>query len=256
MSAKYAPQAFLADLHALLVFMTRLPLPRLVGAPDLSRALRLAPLAGLVVGAIAGAIFWLCVALGLSALPAALMAVLAGLLVTGALHEDGLADCADALGVHADPAGQRQARRRAVMRDSHIGAFGACALIFSIALRAAALSQLGDPGLVLAALLAAHAASRGILPAVMLALAPAGGGFAATLGRPQRDDALLALGMTAVILIGLFGWAGLTALVLLLAVAALSALMARRAFGGFTGDVLGAIEQLGEIAVLMVLAAA
>jgi len=255
MSAKYTPQAFLADLHAVLVFMTRLPLPRLAGAPDLSRALRLSPLAGLVVGALAGGVFWLSAALGVPTLLAALMAVLAGLLVTGALHEDGLADCADALGVHAGPAGQRQARRRTVMRDSHIGTFGACALIFSIALRAAVLAQLGDPGLILAALLASHAAGRGILSAVMLALAPAGGGFAATLKRPQSDDALLAFGLLAVILIGLFGWVGLTALALLLAVAALSALWARRAFGGFTGDVLGAIEQLGEIAVIMLLAA-
>ena len=256
MSGKYTPQAFVADLHGLLVFMTRLPLPRLAGGSNLARALRLAPLAGLVVGAMTGAVFWLAVALGLPAPLAALLAVLSGLLLTGALHEDGLADCADSLGVHGASDRQRQAKRLAVMRDSRIGAFGACALIFSIALRAAALAALEEPGLVFAALLAAHAGGRGILPLVMLALAPAGGGFAATLGRMQNGDVLLALGLLAVILIALFGWLGLAVLGLVLAVAAASALWAKRAFGGFTGDVLGAIEQLGEIAVLVLLAAA
>ena len=256
MSGKYTPPALVADFHALLVFMTRLPLPPLAGTPDLARALRLAPLAGLVVGALTGAVFWLSAVLGLPPLLAALMAVLSGLLLTGALHEDGLADCADSLGVQSGSGKQRQARRRAVMRDSRIGAFGACALLFSIAFRAAALAALEDPGLVLAGLLVAHAGGRGILPWVMLALSPAGGGFAATLGRPRGDDALLALGIVAAILIGLFGWTGLAALVLLLVVAALAALWARRAYGGFTGDVLGAIEQLGEIAVLVLLAAA
>ena len=152
-------------------FLTRLP----IGTPA-DAAGRLAasswafPLVGAGVGAIAALVFLVAELLGLGAGAAALLAVLAALCVTGALHEDGLADTADGLF-----GGNDRPRRLAIMRDSRLGAYGVLALVLSVTLRAAALAQSGEAFYAGLALVAAHAASRGVLPAAMRVLAPARG---------------------------------------------------------------------------------
>ena len=95
-------------------------------------------------------------------LPAAALAVAATVAVTGALHEDGLADVADGFG-----GGATRERKLEIMRDSRIGTYGVCALILSFILRISALTNLGDPALVTAVLVAAHAAARAPIPAFM-----------------------------------------------------------------------------------------
>src|SRR4029077_501094 len=107
------------------------------------------------VGLVGAAAYWLAHAAGLPSLSAAALALAATLLVTGALHEDGLADVADGFG-----GGATRERKLEIMDDSRIGTFGVCALILSFMLRVAALTNLGDPGLVAAVLVAAHAAGR------------------------------------------------------------------------------------------------
>jgi adenosylcobinamide-GDP ribazoletransferase len=172
--------------------------------------------------------------------------------LTGAFHEDGLADTADGFG-----GGRDREAKLAIMRDSRHGSFGILALVFSIGLRAAALATIGDAIHLGLALVAAHAASRGALPAMMHVLAPArpdGLGF--TAGRPSRAVALVAALIGGAIALAALGpGRGTLALLLAIAAIALMAVLARRQIGGYTGDVLGAFQQIGEIVMLLVAAA-
>ena len=210
------------------------------------------PLVGAGIGGLVALAFFVAELLGCGSAVAASLALLAGIAVTGAFHEDGLADTADGFG----GGGDREATL-AIMRDSRHGSFGILALVFSVGLRAAALATLGDPIHVGLALVAAHAASRGALPLTMHLLAPArtdGLGF--TAGQPSRPVALIAALIGIAIALAALGPArGSAALLLAAAAIALSAMLARRQIGGYTGDVLGAFQQIGEIVMLLVAAA-
>jgi len=210
------------------------------------------PLVGAGVGFIAGVVYLVAELVGLGALPSALLAVLAGAAATGALHEDGLADTADGFGGGSD-----RASKLAIMRDSRVGAYGVAALIFSIGLRVAALDALGDPIHAGLALVGAHAASRGFLGQAMSRLPPAReDGLGAAAGRPGRGVALVGAVIGVAIAISCLGpvRGAVAAALAALAVAATAAL-ARRQIGGYTGDVLGAFQQIGEIVMLLVAAA-
>ncbi|HTV44811.1 MAG TPA: adenosylcobinamide-GDP ribazoletransferase [Stellaceae bacterium] len=230
-------------------FLTRIPLgrPGDVGQP-LAAAAWAFPLVGAGIGAIAGFVYLAAELLGLGDGPAALLAVLAGLWLTGALHEDGLADSADGL----FGGGDRPARL-AIMRDSRHGTYGVLALVVSVALRAAALAHTGEAVYAGLALIAAHAVSRALLPVVMRLLAPArADGLAVEAGRPGLAS------VAAAVLIGLLITAaalgpvlGAIAFAVAAATGAAGAVLARRRIGGYTGDVLGAVQQLGEITMLL-----
>jgi adenosylcobinamide-GDP ribazoletransferase len=236
------------------IFLTRLPLTlQQPAAPDeLSRALWCAPIVGVAVGLVGAAVYGFAQTLNLPPLPATVLAIAATVLVTGALHEDGLADVVDGFG-----GGATRERKLDIMRDSRIGTYGVCALILSFMLRAAALANLGDPSLVAAALVAAHAAGRAPIPAFMR-IVPAArtDGMSVDAGRPPQTSALVAvlLGLIAVVLALGFG-ASIVAIILLCAGFGLMAWLCNRQIGGQTGDVLGALEQIGEITVLLVAAA-
>ncbi len=204
-------------------------------------------------GAVAAAAFLLAELLGCGPGPAAFLTVLAGLLITGAFHEDGLADTADGF-----MGGRDREAKLAIMGDSRHGTFGVLALVLSIGLRAAALGTIGEPIHAGLALLAAHAFSRAALPATMRALAPARtDGLGAMAGQPSVTVVSIAAVIGIVIAIAALGpAAGVTALILAGGAVALAALLARRQIGGYTGDVLGAFQQTGEIVMLLVAAAA
>ena len=193
-----------------------------------------------------------CQLLGLGPGPAALMAILAGLALTGALHEDGLADTVDGL-----CGGSDREQKLAIMRDSRHGTFGVVAIVFSVMLRAAALAGIGEAIYAGLALIAAHAGSRAILPFAMRMMAPTrADGLGAAAGRPPTPHALAALAIGLPITLAALGpGRGLIAFVL--AGAAMSALgvLAHRRIGGYTGDVLGAFQQIGEIVMLLTAAA-
>jgi adenosylcobinamide-GDP ribazoletransferase len=125
-------------------------------------------------------------------------------------------------------------------------------------LRVSALTNLGDPGLVMAALVATHAAARAYIPAFMrLIPAARADGMSADAGRPPQASAMAAVLLGLVpLLIGLGFAAGVVAVVLLVAGFGFMAWLCKRQIGGQTGDVLGALEQVGEIVVLLVAAAA
>ncbi len=243
------------DLRVATVFLTRIPL----GAPKkkvkgaVAAAMRAFPLVGGALGVAGGVAYGLAAWLGLSPLPSAFLALAAIVVLSGAMHEDGLADTVDGF-----IGGSDKKKRLAIMHDSFIGAYGVLALIFSVGIRVAVLASLADPGQVAAALIAAQAISRAGLPVIVSNMKPARrSGLAVAAGRPGQDRvyASVALG-AALTLLFLGPVAGLFAL--LAVAAAIVAMMAlsRHFVGGYTGDVLGATQQACEVAVLLVAAVA
>ncbi|HLI10989.1 MAG TPA: adenosylcobinamide-GDP ribazoletransferase [Alphaproteobacteria bacterium] len=238
-----------ADLRVAARFFTCLPLggESETGHDAVASGLRAWPLVGLVVGLFGGFAYAVASRLGLAPIPSALLALLMTVCTTGAFHEDGLADFADGLG------GRDLEHRLAIMRDGRIGAFGAIALLFSLGLRAGALAQIASPGAVCAALAAAAAASRGLAPILALTLMPArpdGLGVMLDALRQETVVAAVAVGTLAVLLILGLG-AGLVALALGLAGVAAIGTLAQQRLGGYTGDVLGAAQQVAEIVILL-----
>jgi adenosylcobinamide-GDP ribazoletransferase len=232
-------------------FLTRIPV---AGAPEGGRLADAAwafPLVGAGIGAIAAVVLLIAQLLGLGDWPRALLAVLTSLVLTGALHEDGLADTVDGLAGGGD-----RAAKLVIMRDSRLGTFGGLALVMSVGLRAAALAQLGQAFYAGLALIAAHALSRALLPPAMRLLPPArADGLAAAAGRPSAAAALIAPLIGAAITLAALG-PGRGALACVAAAAAVTAaaVLVRRQIGGSTGDALGAFQQVGEIAILLVAA--
>lgn len=246
--------SLLQDFHFALGFLTRLPLPAIRYGVDvnLKRAVWSFPLVGLVIGGLAAAMLWLLAALAVPLALQVLLGLLAGVLLSGALHEDGLADFADGLGVTG--------RRRVieVMRDSQIGTYGVLALIFSLLWRGFALYELMRAGFGPSAFIFMYVAGRGALaPLFSLPLADQAGVAHQMMGKApvglSSGRALLAaqlgcLLFSLLILFLLAGWlAALLGLGLALGAAFAVGMIARARIGGMTGDIFGACEQAGEI---------
>ena len=239
-----------SDLALALGLLTRLPVP----VADAARGARGAwawPLAGAVLGALTALAGGVTLALGLPAPVAALLALGALVMVSGGLHEDGLADAADGLW-----GGWTQQRRLEIMRDSRIGSYGVIALVLGLGLRAVALALIFAAGALTgaAALVIAAMVSRAAMAGVMAALPHVRTeGLAQAQGRPPRATVLLAVALALVAAAALGGTAGLAAA----AAAALGGLgvawLAHARIGGQTGDILGAAQQVAEIAALLCL---
>ncbi|MBX3568523.1 MAG: adenosylcobinamide-GDP ribazoletransferase [Rhizobiaceae bacterium] len=229
-------------------FFTRLPVPLPpLGARSLSSAFWAAPIAGWAVGLIGAAAFWLAHLSHLSAGIAAALALAATMVATGCLHEDGLSDTADGFG-----GGRDRARKLEIMRDSRIGSYGAAALALSILLRWNALAELATPLAVLAAMIAAHGASRAMLPLFMYALRPARTeGLSAGAGSIEELPALIAVLLGALSLAALGPHGALAAAGVLLVAFLAFGWLCLRQISGQTGDTVGAMQQISEIAVLV-----
>jgi adenosylcobinamide-GDP ribazoletransferase len=234
-------------------FFTRVPVTTpACRAEPLADAAWAFPLVGAGIGGVAAFSFLLVQLLGLGDWPAAVLAVLAGVVLTGALHEDGFADTADGL-----IGGHDRDERLAIMRDSRHGTFGVLAIVLSVLLRAAALARIGEAVYAGLALVAAHAASRSVLPFAMRALGAArADGLGAAAGRPRTPLAIAALVIGLLVTLAALGPTR-GAIAFGLAGASISTLgmLAHRRIGGYTGDVLGAFEQIGEIVILLTAAA-
>lgn len=241
------------DLPVAVALLTRLPLPALPDAAFVrhARAVWAFPLVGALVALLAGIIGWAALAMGLPVTVTALLVLGAQIIITGAMHEDGLADSADGIwgGLSAE-------RRLAIMRDSHIGTYGVLALVLSLSLRWGALTSLIGSGYLWGPLLAAGTLSRAGLPLLMAALPHArNDGLSHKIGRPNSTTVALALLLgVGLALLGSGVPALLAVTVSAVMLAGLGAL-ARARIGGQTGDILGAAQQLGEIAVLLTLLA-
>jgi adenosylcobinamide-GDP ribazoletransferase len=188
------PVPFAQAVLRAMAFFTRLPVEPAPADRLAACVMGFAPV-GALIGLMVGVANLVARGLGLSNLLAALFAVAIGIVLTGALHEDGLADTADALG------GKDIASRLAIMRDSRSGSYGVIALILSIGLRAVAIASLGG-GAALFVLIGAHALSRGGLAAMLHALEPARrDGLGAAAGKPALDRTQMAVGLGAAILL-------------------------------------------------------
>ncbi len=245
--------AWWTELTIAAAFLTRLPirLDDSSGLSALARAARCFPLVGFGIGLFSGILYVLAVRLDLPPLLAAIIAVAATVAVTGALHEDGLADTVDGFGGGGDRDHKLQ-----IMRDSRIGTYGVVALMLVLGARVVALSSFKDNDDAVAALILCEAASRALVVAVMQRAPLArSDGLAAAAGRPTQATMLWALGLAGIIALALAYFDGVVAMAAGAVVASAITWLARRQIGGVTGDVLGAVQQGSAVVMLLALVA-
>ncbi|MFZ2302149.1 MAG: adenosylcobinamide-GDP ribazoletransferase [Gallionella sp.] len=245
-------------------FFTRIPVPAWVGhsAQQLEQAARYFPLVGVCVGALAAAVLWL----GAQVLPLTLavgLSMAASILATGAFHEDGLSDFADGMG-----GGHSREKILAIMKDSHIGAYGAISLVLVLLLKYQALLALcgaQPPILVVAALIAAHAISRLMATSIMLTQRYIRDDDSARAKPAAQQISPLSFAialLTGLAALGILFAAGAHMATLLTAIGAALLMRAylawrlQKRLGGYTGDCLGAVQQLSELAFYLGLLAA
>jgi adenosylcobinamide-GDP ribazoletransferase len=240
----------LTGLLGALQFLTRLPI-RLRREPVMERVVVWFPVAGVIIGAAVGG-----VAAGLwhvvPPLVAGAVAIAASLLITGAFHEDGLGDIADAFG-----GGWTVERRMEILKDSRHGTYGVAAMCASIVVRVVALGSLPGPAAMFAAAVAAHAVARAAALALMGAMPLVQhSGLGSDYGRSTSPGraAVGVLAGTGLVALCVGWWVGPLLVASLLAAAAVGWL-AHRKIGGISGDVLGGAEQVAECVVLVVFTA-
>jgi adenosylcobinamide-GDP ribazoletransferase len=229
-------------------FLTRMPI-ELERSPSLARCVPWFPLVGLCIGAVVGAL-----AAGMwqvtPPLVAAGVAVAVGLLITGAFHEDGLADVADAFG-----GGWTVERRLAILKDSRHGTYGVAALCTSIVVRVVCLGSLPGPATMFVAAIAAHTLGRAAavaLTALVRPSTPGGLGATAAGSLGTRAAIISVLGAIAVTTVAVGWWIGPLAAAAGAGTLAVGGLAIRK-IGGIAGDVLGAAEQVVECLCLVVI---
>ena len=247
-------------------FLTRLPVPpfKNYNPQWLHQSSRHFPAVGLLVGLLCAGVFWLGSAL-FTPLVAAVLSTVFGIKLTGAFHEDGLADSCDGLG-----GGLTRERTLTIMKDSRLGTYGVLGLVSALLLK---ISLLADMPLSVAivALIIGHTASR-LLCISLLALLPYGGEIEHAKAKPMAQQLtplqglfssgwLLVAGILVVLIfpdgiqqISIGQW--LLALVLALVATDYMRRLLRRRLNGYTGDGLGATQQLSEVAIYAGLAAA
>lgn len=251
-----SPTAFrpLAELVHGLKFLSRLPVPfsRTIDAPPFNQTLRMFSVVGALIGVSVALVLLAGTYLQLPPLLAALIAVAAGMLVTGGLHEDGLADTADGFG-----GGKTRARRLEIMRDSRIGSYGALALIVAVGMRAAAYAALMplSPTALMFVVIACQSFSRAVMVDLLWATAPArSDGLSVYAGQPSNGVALTAIlvGLALTVVAGYFTQFENSILALGLGLLATAGIrqLAIRLIGGQTGDVCGAVQVTCEVMML------
>jgi adenosylcobinamide-GDP ribazoletransferase len=241
-------------------FLTRLPAPfvRTLDAPPLHQAMAMFPAVGAVVGALSGTALVLSNLAGLPDVFSAVLALAIAAIITGGLHEDGLADVADGFG-----GGHTREHRLEIMRDSRIGTYGTLTLCLTVLARASLLTALLDlpPLAVLGLMAGAGAFSRSLMVDLLWATRPArSDGLSVMAGRPSRNTTLLALAIGGIGAAAAGGFllapaAGAISLVAAGIAMAMVRALAMRKIGGQTGDVCGAGQIMAETAMLAVYAA-
>jgi adenosylcobinamide-GDP ribazoletransferase len=244
----------LGELVAAFMLLSRLPVGRFgrVRSDDaFAGAIWAYPIVGVVIGAIGAAVYLLSAEIGLPPALAAICAIAAMALATGALHEDALADMADGFG-----GGRSRAQKLEIMRDSRVGTFGVLALVLSVTARAAAITSIAVPSKVAMALIGTGSLARGAMLVLVILLPPARtDGLGAALRTAGKMRALVGLILSATVAFLLLPPAAATGATATVAFAALClSALAWRQIGGHTGDVLGATEVIAECATLGLLA--
>lgn len=247
-------------------FLTRIPVPEFTDYQPqwLHDSSRYFPAVGLLIGLLCASVFWLGSSL-FNSLIGAVISTAFGIKLTGAFHEDGLADTCDGLG-----GGLTRKRTLTIMKDSRLGTYGTLGLVSALLLKITLLASL-PLSVAMVALIIGHSASR-LLCISLIALLPYGGELEHAKAKPMAQQltllqalissgwVLLALGLVTVIFpsamrqIGLGQW--LLALILALIATDYMRRLLRRRLNGYTGDGLGATQQLSEVAIYAGLAAA
>lgn len=250
MSERTPLSAALNEFWLAWTFLTRLPaLGQIDYSPEaLNRAARFFPWVGLVLGLFQALTYSAALALFSSVWIAALCCVMAAVLLTGAFHEDGFADYCDSFG------GQDAATRLRIMTDSRLGTFGVAGLFFALGLRVALIASLPS-SLVLIAIVIAAGVSRWTAISLMLNTP-----YAKTEGKSKPlaeaidSPALLIAAVPLLPLMAYLVWC-LNVWVLVAGIVILTAFrmgfsaQLRLRLGGFTGDALGAAQQIAEVLV-------
>ena len=246
---------WIRDLIIAAGFLTRLPVPSTdAGDRQLMRTGWCFPLVGTAIGGFGGLLALSTYLIGMPVFASALVALAGTALLTGALHEDGLADLADGFG-----GGHDRDAKITIMRDSRIGSYGVLALILATGLKATAITTLlsdGDATSLVIAMAVAHGGARALIPPVALWMTNASeSGLGKIAGRPKMSTVQISIAISAVsLLIILPTSTAVVTAVVGCATAACVAALAQRQIGGYTGDVLGAVEQAAEIGMLLALA--
>ena len=246
-------------------FLTRLPVPQFTYyEPDwLHQSSRHFPAVGLLVGSICALVFWL-TSLVFGPLVGAVISTVFGIRLTGAFHEDGLADTCDGLG-----GGLTRERTLTIMKDSRLGTYGVLGLVSALLIKITLLASM-PIAVAITALIIAHSASR-LLCVSLIALLPYGGEIEHAKAKPmaQQLTPIQALFASGWVLLGLFLmvlmfpeaikqisiWQGVLALALALIATDYMRRLLRRRLHGYTGDGLGATQQISEVAIYAGLAA-
>ena len=225
-------------------YFTRLPVPSWVGhdQAQLDAAVRYFPAVGILVG-VSGGVTWLVAARWWPRPVDVTLALIVMVAMTGAFHEDGLADAVDGLGGALE-----RDRALEIMKDSRIGSFGAVALVLSLLLKFAVLQTFG-PGVAVLVLIAAHAVSR--LGAVgIIATSP----YVVEAAHSRSKPLVRSVSWTTVLIASVIGlatplllrWPGLAGIAAVGVACALWRRYLDERIGGYTGDCLGAAQQIGE----------
>ncbi|MFK4001346.1 adenosylcobinamide-GDP ribazoletransferase [Psychrobacter namhaensis] len=246
-------------------FLTRLPVPSFSSYDPqwLHQSSRHFPAVGLLIGLLCAGVFWLGSVL-FTPLVAAVISTVFGIRLTGAFHEDGLADSCDGLG-----GGLTRERTLTIMKDSRLGTYGVLGLVSALLLKVTLLASM-PPSVAIVALIIGHTASR-LLCISLLALLPYGGEIEHAKAKPMAQQLtplqgllssgwLLLAGVLVTLIfpytvqqIGVGQW--LLALLLALIATDYMRRLLRRRLDGYTGDGLGATQQLSEVAIYVGLAA-
>lgn len=219
-------------------------------APDIGRAMWAYPVVGLFVGGCSAAVYLLAIYISVPSLLAIIIALIVSVFVTGAFHEDGLADVADGFG-----GGLTREKKLEIMRDSRIGTYGGLALILAIALKVSSLAQL-PPLWVVKAVVIGAVVSRVMIIVTARVLPPARKNSLATeAGKPSvviMVSAFVIAGATTYLLAGY--WPLFVVIGVALMVTLFFCRLAYTQVQGFSGDILGATQQISEISIFVTLA--
>jgi adenosylcobinamide-GDP ribazoletransferase len=235
-----------SDFWRALALLSRVPVQGIEDfrAEVIARSVWSWPLVGLLLAGFAMLPAMLVYYLTANILIFAIVALAGMVLLTGSMHEDGMADCADGFG-----GGFERARKLEIMRDSHIGTYGVVALILCFGLRLTLLSAAGDAGQAAILFLVMAITSRAAMPVVMHILPPArADGLGKGAGTPNATMVGLGVGLAAILSVVLSGvFVAIAVLVGGLLAIALVAAVAKWQIGGQTGDVLGATQIVAEL---------
>jgi adenosylcobinamide-GDP ribazoletransferase len=249
----FSVKDWIDDLRIGTALLTRVPMPHPNGATaeGITRAQRAFPLVGALIGASVGCVDLALLKFGVPTPVAAVLTLGASALLTGALHEDGLADVGDGFG-----GGRDREAKLAIMRDSRLGTYGTVTLLTCFATKWSALASLPSSTIV-TGLIVAQALGRAAIPVLAASMPFArADGLGKTAGRVEPAGAITAVAIAVVIaLLCLPAQEAVLALLMGSAAAAAIAVLALRQIGGITGDVFGAAEQVAETAILVLLAA-